>query len=375
MSTYVVGNSDPSITYLPLGNWSAVTGAQGEGLMQGGYPGQIQYTFSVPASGFQWFGCKSGSGGTALICFDCNCTSVSSPSSPTTSINFTDFSVGDNLPAPTLLYQTQLSYGVHNVCISNSFERMENVGGIEQGVWGWIYTEQFVLDTSNPGTLSSTATSTSTSTTSTLASSSTSSIPAASPPATPTQTPSSAPPAGAIAGGVLGGLAFLLLLSLVVIYYLGHCCNIHLPFFPAYRGRMRRERLALDDEGSPPPTALWSARTASTLDIALSSVPGQGIASHARMLSSEQPSAPPTGTSAHFQSPTQRRPYAHSPTNSQEHARTSPVSLADGGSGTRPADATTIPERGSGNVRSRPPEPPSYDEAVGVQGPERADRR
>ncbi|EJT99797.1 hypothetical protein DACRYDRAFT_109223 [Dacryopinax primogenitus] len=369
-STVVVGATDPGMSFLPQGTWN-LTNADTVTLMQGGYPSQILYSFPSNASGFQWSGCKSGSGDAALLCFDCDCSSGSpGPSATVLSVNFSDFSLGNSLLPPTVLYETQLEWGRHNVCISNAFERMEQVAGQEEGVWGWIFHYEFRVNVTDPGAGTGTSTAT-TSTTSTVTGTPTNTLPPASAPATPDPTPSPAP-TGAITGGVIGGLAFLLVASLTMIYYFGHYCNIHLPFLPAYRGPVRRARLALDDEsppGTPPTGSGWSASTPGSERqiLPLNAVPGRGLQSHSRMLSDEGRS--PSLSPAISQAASPRRPYPHSPSPSR-----SSIAQTEGGAPSS-EESETGRASGSSDIRSRvTTEPPSYDEVLGME-PARTGKR
>lgn len=138
--------SNTSITYLPAGAWNTTTY---DGDLSYAYGNAlIIYTFAVPATGIAWYGSKSGSGGNAQVCIDCPFNSTSG-----FLVDYTDPTAGNYLPEPGVIAAwTDLTFGIHNISISNLYDTQANNG---QGGFGWLYFEGFQLtgtDGSNAGT-------------------------------------------------------------------------------------------------------------------------------------------------------------------------------------------------------------------------------
>ncbi|KZO94275.1 hypothetical protein CALVIDRAFT_565922 [Calocera viscosa TUFC12733] len=218
MSSQTVNTTVPSttsgISYLPTDAWGPVqangaTNGQGEFLIGDALNGKadafITYTFTQPATGFQYWGWQRSDGGLFSICFDC----------PPT------YTLGDRVDAlntstngnedPRLLYSKyDLSYAIHNLTIANLFDQRATIGNSTNGGYGQMSLDRFVLITpSTPPTTSTTPPSSTSGT------------------GSPSASPSSAAAGGggqsggssnvgAIAGGVVGGVGGLALIALLL---------------------------------------------------------------------------------------------------------------------------------------------------------------
>ncbi|EJU01187.1 hypothetical protein DACRYDRAFT_108518 [Dacryopinax primogenitus] len=135
-STLDVLASDPSITYLPAGTWNTTNFYGNLTYAYGNV--QILYTFSEPATGIEWWGSKSGSGGNAEVCIDCPLNSTSG-----VLVDYTDPSAGSYVPEPGMIAAwTNLTYDIHNITIYNIYDPQASNG---QGGYGYIYFEGFEL--------------------------------------------------------------------------------------------------------------------------------------------------------------------------------------------------------------------------------------
>jgi len=230
MSAQTINTTVPStssgITYLPTDAWVPVaangsTNGQSEFLIGDNLDGLadafITYTFSQPATGFQYWGYQRSNGGLFSICFDC----------PPT------YTLGDRIDAlnastdgtedPRLLYSKyDLSYAIHNLTIANLFDSRATINGNgTSGGYGQMSLDRFVLiSPSTPPTTSSALPSSTTASSTSSTSASTSSSPSAAA-VVPGggQSSGSSSNAGAIAGGVVGGIAGLAIIALLLWFF------------------------------------------------------------------------------------------------------------------------------------------------------------
>ncbi|KZT51861.1 hypothetical protein CALCODRAFT_503006 [Calocera cornea HHB12733] len=227
MSDQTVNTTVPSttsgITYSPTDAWIPVaangsTNGQSEFLigdaLNGGSNAFITYTFSQPATGFQYWGFQRSDGGLFSICFDCPPTYTLGDR-----IDALNKSTNGNEP-PRLLYSKyDLSYAIHNVTIANLFDSRATIDNSTTGAYGQMSLDRFVLITpATPPTTSSSQASSTAGPTS-ASSSSPSSSPSAAAAGGNGQSGSSGSNTGAIAGGVVGGVAALVIVALLLWFF------------------------------------------------------------------------------------------------------------------------------------------------------------
>ncbi|KZT51859.1 hypothetical protein CALCODRAFT_521087 [Calocera cornea HHB12733] len=223
-----VPSTTPDIGFAPNGDWFGIaapgaTNGQAKfdrGDATGLSQAFITYTFSQPATGFEYWGYQRSDGGLFSICFDCAPTSTLGDriDALNTSTNGTE--------PPRLLYSKyDLSYAVHNLTIANLFDQRATIGNATNGAYGQITMDRFVLisPATPPSSSSSTASTSSSPSSSESTSASTTGSPSSSVGAgTSGSTSSSHSNAGAIAGGVIGGLAGLAAIIAIVLFCMLH---------------------------------------------------------------------------------------------------------------------------------------------------------
>ncbi|KZO94277.1 hypothetical protein CALVIDRAFT_600189 [Calocera viscosa TUFC12733] len=217
-----IPSTSGSVDFAPNGDWFSIsapgaTDGQAEfdrgdsvhGLSQA----FITYTFSQPATGFQYWAYQRSDGGLFSICFDCPPTSTLGDriDALNTSTNGTE--------PPRLLYSKyDLSYAVHNVTIANLFDQRATINNATNGAYGQITMDRFVLITpATPPSSSAGAQSSTHSSGSTSASGSPSSSAAA---GTSGSAGSSQSNTGAIAGGVIGGIAVIAIIAALIFFFM-----------------------------------------------------------------------------------------------------------------------------------------------------------
>ncbi|KZT51858.1 hypothetical protein CALCODRAFT_558385 [Calocera cornea HHB12733] len=220
----VVACTDRGITYNPQDAWTINTVA-GEtatlfvGDETGLRNGYITYTFDEPAFGFEYWGYQRPDGGLFSVCFDCpdEYTDTGDP------INFLNASANATDSSVLLYSNYELSYGIHNVTISNLVDARATYEGNYPGGYGQLSVDRFVLiSLPNSTTTSDSSSSSVPGTTRGVGASSESSLTSA---AAPLQTSKPSSYVGAIAGGVCGGIVALALNALLLWFLLFRAQN------------------------------------------------------------------------------------------------------------------------------------------------------
>ncbi|EJU02505.1 hypothetical protein DACRYDRAFT_116180 [Dacryopinax primogenitus] len=207
-----ITSSSTGLTFVPAGAWVSLaapgaTNGQAKfdtGNAQDGLANSyISYTFSQPATRFQFWAYQRSDGGLFSICFDCPATSTLGDRID--ALNTT----ADGSDPPRLLYsKDDLSYAFHNVTILNLFDSRATIGGQHNGGYGQINMDRFLLITpSTPPSSSTSGDASNVTSPSSVAEGSTS------PPSPRSNT-------RAIVGGVIGGIIGLAIIVALILLFL-----------------------------------------------------------------------------------------------------------------------------------------------------------
>jgi len=221
-SSTIIPSRANGILYLPLDSWVPVaangaTDGQGQFLLGDDANGlansSIRYTFSQPATGFEYWGWQRSDGGLFSICFDC--AGLDPRGDRFDALNASTNGSED----PRLLYSNYgLTYAIHNVTVVNTDDPWATIQNATDGGYGQMSLDRFVLVDPSSSATSSVASPTSApkSSGSTSATSSASIGPVPAGGESSNRSNSVGAMAGGIAGGVVGLACIALLLWLLL---------------------------------------------------------------------------------------------------------------------------------------------------------------